>query len=212
MELVTKYACAPVPEPFFPQFREGYGKFAMDFAPGEQLGKVWDSFDDQTKLRICTDTWTMITKWRQIPKPSGYPYQCLADGSAKTRDELLQSLDANEKPITSDTALRQRIYERYYHFNGRRYEHELPEMLPRSDTSVFTHGDVAPQNILVDKQGNITAILDWEHAGWYPDYWEYANIMKPRCEDDWQQWMDATKPKSFEKDLRGITAARRVLF
>lgn len=38
---------------------------------------------------------------------------------------------------------------------------------------VFTHGDLRPANIIV-KDGRVTAIIDWEMAGWYPDYWEFA--------------------------------------
>ncbi|KAG9233424.1 hypothetical protein BJ875DRAFT_464182 [Amylocarpus encephaloides] len=83
-------------------------------------------------------------------------------------------------------------------------------MLPRSDASVFTHGSVAPRNIMVGETNHITGILDWESAGWYPDYWEYANIMRPQylCED-WQAWMDRTAPEKW--DLTGIQASRRVL-
>lgn len=83
-------------------------------------------------------------------------------------------------------------------------------MLPRSNVSLFTHGDVAPRNIMVDESGHITGIIDWEQAGWYPDYWEYANIMKPSRDKDWQSWMDRTATQRW--DLPGITAARRVLF
>jgi aminoglycoside phosphotransferase (APT) family kinase protein len=45
-------------------------------------------------------------------------------------------------------------------------------MLPHSDVSVFTHGDIAPRNIMVDETYRITGILDWEEGGWYLDYWE----------------------------------------
>ncbi|EDR08119.1 uncharacterized protein LACBIDRAFT_297829 [Laccaria bicolor S238N-H82] len=37
----------------------------------------------------------------------------------------------------------------------------------------FTHGDLLPHNILVDGS-KITAIVDWETAGYYPDFWEYC--------------------------------------
>jgi len=45
-------------------------------------------------------------------------------------------------------------------------------MLPRADRSFFTHGDVAPRNIMVGEAGNVTGTINWETAGWYPDYWE----------------------------------------
>jgi hypothetical protein len=63
---------------------------------------------------------------------------------------------------------------------------------------------------MVDGNGQITAILDWERAGWYPEYWEFANIMKPSNDWDWMRWMDHTKP--VEWDITGIAKARRVLF
>lgn len=35
----------------------------------------------------------------------------------------------------------------------------------------FTHADLAARNILV-KDGHLAGIVDWEFAGWYPEYWE----------------------------------------
>lgn len=40
----------------------------------------------------------------------------------------------------------------------------------------FTHADIAPRNIMVEN-GRITGIIDWEEAGWYPEYWEYIKAM-----------------------------------
>ena len=40
----------------------------------------------------------------------------------------------------------------------------------------FTHGDIHDGNIIV-KNGRLAGIIDWEHAGWYPEYWE-ATMME----------------------------------
>ncbi|TVY15058.1 hypothetical protein LARI1_G007031 [Lachnellula arida] len=42
----------------------------------------------------------------------------------------------------------------------------------------FTHGDLKHHNILVDEQGHITGFLDWEAAGWYPEFWEYTTSLR----------------------------------
>lgn len=47
---------------------------------------------------------------------------------------------------------------------------------------VMTHGDLHPRNIMVDweegrKDIKITSILDWEMAGWYPEYWEFVKAL-----------------------------------
>ena len=123
---------------------------------------------------------------------------------------MLADLKDPPRPLTSDSELRERIYERYIYFCGRLYEHTLPDMLPRSNRSVFTHGDIAPRNIMVDDENKITGILDWEYAGWYPDYWEYAQIMRPAFYGSFQDLMDKTAPQRW--DLKGINASRKVLF
>ena len=62
---------------------------------------------------------------------------------------------------------------------------------------------------MVDENHRITGIPDWETARWYPDYWGYANIMRPG-DTYWRAWMDRTALQKW--DLAGIKASRRVLF
>ncbi|CEJ62042.1 Putative Phosphotransferase family protein [Penicillium brasilianum] len=59
---------------------------------------------------------------------------------------------------------------------------------------VFTHGDLKPHNILVNR-GRITGFLDWQSAGWYPDYWDFTTALTFTREDFW--WY------SFVVDLGG---------
>ncbi|PYH75178.1 aminoglycoside phosphotransferase family protein [Aspergillus vadensis CBS 113365] len=42
----------------------------------------------------------------------------------------------------------------------------------------FTHGDFKAHNILVDDNGHLSGFLDWECAGWYPEYWEFTTAMR----------------------------------
>jgi thiamine kinase-like enzyme len=51
---------------------------------------------------------------------------------------------------------------------------------------VFTHSDLNPFNILL--QGDrVVGIIDWESAGWYPQYWEYtSNWFGNRTKSGWQ--------------------------
>lgn len=189
-----------------------HGSMRMDRVEGCQLDNIWDGLDDSTKARICEDIWGIVDEIRRIPKPAEFShlYQCAADGSPST-DVLIQDLCSPPRPILDDDALRARIYERYLHYAGSLYEGTLPSMLPRSEMSVFTHGDLTPRNIIVDPDsGRINGVIDWEDAGWFPDYWEYVNMMRPSNDWDWMRWMDRTKPTEW--DISGITKARKVLF
>ncbi|KAL7628852.1 hypothetical protein AAE478_000367 [Parahypoxylon ruwenzoriense] len=182
----------------------------MELIEGTSLNRVWDGFNDNVKLHICGDIWDVVMKLREIPRPQelSHLYQCGADGS-QSIDVLIKDLHSPPAEILDDDAPQARIYKRYLHFNGRLYEGTLPGMLPRSSVSVFTHGDLAPRNIMV-QESRITGIIDWENSGWFPDYWEYANIMKPSVDHDWMRWMDQTKPKEW--DITGIVKSRKVLF
>ncbi|MCJ1402549.1 hypothetical protein MMC11_005769 [Xylographa trunciseda] len=212
MRLVKQYTSVPIPLVIFSDYEAGKGTIGMSFIPDYPLKFLWDRLDERDKERLCREIWSMITQWRQIPRPPKLfdLYQCLADGSPATKDPLLKDLDDPPKPLCTEEALRDRIHQRYLRYAAQRYADTLPSMLPRSNVSVFHHGDIAPRNIMVDESGHITGIIDWELAGWYPDYWEYRNIMKPSMDDDWQVWMNHTAPQQW--DLTGIVAARRVLF
>lgn len=49
-------------------------------------------------------------------------------------------------------------------------------LMPDSGLITLTHGDLHRGNILVSSTSppRVIAILDWEQAGWYPDYWKYC--------------------------------------
>lgn len=62
----------------------------------------------------------------------------------------------------------------------------VASLTQKSWRSVFSHCDLAPRNILV-RDGRI-AIIDWEFAGWLPEYVEYS-CMEYACWDtpDWRE-------------------------
>lgn len=49
------------------------------------------------------------------------------------------------------------------------------DMHKDSHQILFSHGDLSFHNIIV-KEGHVNGIIDWEYAGWYPEYWDYCRI------------------------------------
>lgn len=52
---------------------------------------------------------------------------------------------------------------------------------------VFTHGDFKAHNILIDEEGHLSGFLDWESAGWCPEYWDFATAMRFGRDSWWYQ-------------------------
>ncbi|KKZ65090.1 hypothetical protein EMCG_01330 [[Emmonsia] crescens] len=207
MRLISKYTSIPAPKVVYALFSDTNGDIGMTIIPGSSLDKHWKNLDDITKQSLCCQTWDLISMIQQVPqKPElKHIFQCAADGSP-TLDPLIQDIQQPPTPLETNSQLQSRIYKRYIHFGGSRYKNQLLDMLPHSSFSVFTHADIAPRNIMVNENYQITGLLDWEYSGWYPDYWEYAQIMRPACQTgDWQSWMDATAPQKW--DISGIAAA-----
>eukprot|EP00177_Eucheuma_denticulatum_P001342 GFKZ01002437.1.p1 GENE.GFKZ01002437.1~~GFKZ01002437.1.p1 ORF type:complete len:274 (+),score=19.16 GFKZ01002437.1:747-1568(+) len=56
--------------------------------------------------------------------------------------------------------------------------------LPTNHDFVLTHGDLTPENIIVDrKQGVIKAVVGWGFAGFFPEFWEFVNALSLQ---DWK--------------------------
>ena len=52
---------------------------------------------------------------------------------------------------------------------------ELLACIPLNCGFRFAHGDLLPKNIMVDGS-KITGIIDWQNAGFWPDFWEYCRM------------------------------------
>ncbi|KAI5455948.1 hypothetical protein BGZ63DRAFT_397612 [Mariannaea sp. PMI_226] len=67
------------------------------------------------------------------------------------------------------------------------YHYVLPLVLS-GHRSIFSHGDLQRKNIIV-KEDRGLVIINWEAAGWYPEYWEYALAIFAygSWEDDWHE-------------------------
>lgn len=56
------------------------------------------------------------------------------------------------------------------------------DLLPDHGNVFFTHGDLTLGNIILSttipgSPTKIAGIIDWEQAGWYPEYWEYCKLL-----------------------------------
>lgn len=83
--------------------------------------------------------------------------------------------------------------------------HDWAFPIADTDEYVFCHGDLSQHNVLVAPDTlKITAIIDWEHAGFFPEFFEFPFFERPGPsvalgdeEDDTQKLVDFIKQKSL---------------
>ncbi|KAK2594847.1 hypothetical protein QQS21_007435 [Conoideocrella luteorostrata] len=62
-----------------------------------------------------------------------------------------------------------------------------PSLDLEAKTFVLTHHDLAPRNIMIDASGDAW-LLDWDLAGYYPIYFEYASMSNFKVPESWSFW------------------------
>ena len=178
----------------------------MTRMPGSELGQVYKSLRPEEKDTIMSELKLYIDVMRSWHNPWGRNRICSVSGTAirsirvprhtmgpfeneQEFSDFLIGATSNEGSMSAS---------KFEETIARVKEaHAIPHKI------VFTHGDLMHHNILVHN-GHLSAILDWEAAGWLPDYWEFttaARLMRPGL---W--WYDCVKdslnlgnyPKEFE--------------
>jgi serine/threonine protein kinase len=181
LRLVNEKTSVPVPRVLgVYNTREGV-LVDLEVVPGRTVDTVWNSLSPAQKNKHVSDLGRFIDQLRKLPAP---------------KREVIgsTSMGANHDPRFGKKGIGPFYSVNYFHEFIRRghplhdfREEELQHCHGRQYEIKFTHADLCPQNILVDDNGRITAILDWESAGWYPEYWEYTQMhfATPNEMKDW---------------------------
>jgi len=69
-------------------------------------------------------------------------------------------------------------------------------------TLVLTHHDLAPRNILLDRRNQIW-LVDWDFAGFYPKYFEYAAMHEFNIRESWN-WFARLRWRVFSCISAGL--------
>ncbi|KAK1762937.1 kinase-like domain-containing protein [Phialemonium atrogriseum] len=192
--LLRRYSGIPVPRLYAMYRKDDRIFLIMEFIHGVQLSEVW---------KTCQ----RMRNFRKIPSPGTF---CSVRGgpllhrfflSWKVQTEIT-GLFKNEEDFHRALALRS---QGNWADNGTRrswtsefFARNLPTAFT-GHPSVFIHTDLQRKNIIVSRgmsessNGDesclyVSAIVDWEDAGWYPSYWQYAGMFIDFIwEDDWPE-------------------------
>jgi aminoglycoside phosphotransferase len=169
----------------------------MDYILGQSLDKVWKDMAAAQKGDIARQLRDILVTMRSVPPPATTIGAC--DGTGVLDSRLYHTYLA---PVCNDEEA----------FNDYLVSGFIPKVPPairdavrarlrRNHRMVLSHCDLSPRNIMVH-DGKILALVDWEDAGWYPEYWEYAKFFHrndPR--DDWWCYAAEIFPEQYPDEL-----------
>ncbi|EIM80922.1 kinase-like protein, partial [Stereum hirsutum FP-91666 SS1] len=142
------------------------GYIVMEKVEGVMLNSILEMLDDAAIESITSQLGEYLSEMKKLDRPGEWgmsPFHANSRTSNPLRarccrdfvEHFAQLVDRsmNEKWAASTRAI-------VDSFNN-----DLP--------SSFCHPDLIPENIMVDKRTNrITAIIDWQGAGWYPYFFQ----------------------------------------
>jgi RIO-like serine/threonine protein kinase len=183
-------------------------EIVMDFIDGECLEEAWQSMASEQKQSIAVQVRQIVTTMRQAESDSrskigsfggpardcrqfsdycGGPFESVSEFNLFTLDLLRGTPLAIRKTLAD----------------------ALAACSSGDGRIVLTHGDLTPRNIIV-KEGRIQALLDWEYACWYPEYWEYVKFFeRPTDCRDWKDYAEVISDTAYPRELLTFQALAR---
>ncbi|ROW01994.1 hypothetical protein VMCG_05522 [Cytospora schulzeri] len=183
LHMVRRYTSIPVPKPLDfvtvpahaeTRFSGEKSYLLMSRIPGLPLSCCHEVLSDKDSAQIAAQLQNYITQLRAIPKTVN-PSKAICDtlGGA-CRDSCVRGGNPIG-PFVDEAAFSQML-------------RNPDEPSRRGHRIFFTHADLNPRNILVyetirqdgSRGWSVTGIVDWEMAGYYPEYWEYTKALYER--------------------------------
>jgi serine/threonine protein kinase len=196
LRLVKASTSIPVPKVHcaFRDEKSGVSYIVMERIDGEMLGKKLGQMSERDREGIWGQLKDMWGELRGIAnlRPGAV---CAADGGTlhdpriwgaakgmgpfNTEGEFNLFLrNGIESTENIEEGEKKRDVERLIKMHR---EHEARHL-----KTVFTHSDVSASNILV-KAGKVVGLIDFEMAGFYPEYWEYTTAMNSNYIKGWRE-------------------------
>ncbi|POR34197.1 Uncharacterized protein TPAR_05618 [Tolypocladium paradoxum] len=170
---IHSHTTIPVPKILNVYEKDGCQYILMEFLDGEKLETVWPNLSPAEKGSICLELREYLRQMREIPPPADF-IGSVTGGPAVDRRSL--------GPIKGGPFSCEEDFNKWQLAQMREntplLNQEIYSAMHRTDHSiVFSHGDLGFHNILVHN-GRITAILDWEYSGWYPEHWDFCKSLQ----------------------------------
>lgn len=203
MRFIADHTSIPLPKVHDCYSHNGLTHIFMQFIEGEELASAWHSMSQQKKFRVVAQLQRYLKELRELPSSTGGAVCNISGGALRDAPRIGENPFG---PFSSHGDFHAFIRNHVPLEKFRRLSQATINSHTREYSTKFTHGDFAPRNILVKKDGTIAAILDWECAGWFPEYWEFTKAhFSPCAARDWVSLIGSMTDR-YDEQLEGEQA------
>lgn len=198
LEYVRNSTSVPVPKVHCAFTRRGCTYIVMDYIHGQTLWSWWQTASSESKESVRRQLRGYMSKLRSVPNPTSgrvcglkggaiYDYRYTSGkGVGPYTEECFGPFhDPHEFCLWLRNGYT--CHMSWEMCEKSNQDADIDRMCRiqdrRNSTTKLTHGDFNSQNIIV-RDNKVAGIIDWEMAGWYPDYWEYTSAWHVNAYDD----------------------------
>ncbi|KAL2373282.1 phosphotransferase enzyme family protein [Blastomyces dermatitidis ER-3] len=192
MQFIAANTTIPVPKIYNTKFdkEKHISYIVMEYIDGEPLNKAWINLTQDQKVSTCNQLVDYLTQLQML---TGERIEAV--NSSTVRVGLYESRWGG--PFDSEKEFNDFLAQGLQQHN-----------LTDNHAIHFAHGNLSPRNIMVNKCGRITAILDWEWAGWFPQYWDVVRMLVDipgkRQMPDYAEHLRATLPYLYKEEYSAM--------
>jgi len=180
MDFVSHSTSIPLPRAYTLVPVEGdpeYSYLVMDYIDGQMLGKVWRTLSSNEKESVTRSVGAFVDELRKLPS-SGM----ISSAKGGPFFDYRFAMDVERiGPFDNEREFNNWRISQFEKWGTPTQLAEIRRKMRDNHRVLFTHGDLSHFNIMVrrisDTEVVVAAILDWEQAGWRPEYWEALKIV-----------------------------------
>ncbi|OJD13260.1 hypothetical protein AJ78_06267 [Emergomyces pasteurianus Ep9510] len=150
------------------------GYVLMTQIDGYPLNKVMYRMTYEEREQVAKDLIKWIHEFRQIPNKSNYLIAGASGGSIC--DHMYEGRTPG--PFNSTAEFADDITQFVFNLEQHKSQQPIAMLYEKTYDVCFTHSDLHMTNIMV-QNGRLFGLIDWENAGFKPEYWEFVRALWP---------------------------------
>lgn len=200
LQLVEGYTSIPAPLWIDDYEESGDTILIMTQVEGQTLSSVLHRLSYQEREQLSKDLKITVQQLRRVPNRTPYRFANTLGGA------LVDHRAGKSGPFNEESDFNSHLtYNRYV---GNNLRAAVAPVHSRQHQSFFTHGDLHSANVLMS-QGRLAGIVDWECAGYFPEYWEFTKALYCIFGD---KRLEKIVRDAFDEDYEDELRAERTLW